>query len=36
MKNWFDNETAVKRQQYLYGLMHLYQHHLDEFMKSGD
>lgn len=35
MKNWFDNETAVKKQQYIYGLMHLYRHYLGEFMGNS-
>lgn len=35
VKNWYDNEKVVKKQQYLYGLMHLYRHHLGEFMDNS-
>ena len=32
VKDYFYNENQLKKQQYIYGIFHLYKHHLKEFM----
>lgn len=34
IKDWYANDNLMKKQQYVYGIFHLYRNHLKEFMKE--
>lgn len=34
LKDYFQNENQLEKQQYIYGIIHLYKYHLAEFMNS--
>lgn len=34
LADWYSNDNYVEKQQYLYGILHLYQYHLKEFMTA--
>ena len=34
IKDWYAHDTLVKKQQYVYGIFHLYRNHLKEFMDA--
>lgn len=34
IKDWYAHDTLVKKQQYVYGIFHLYRNHLKEFMEA--
>lgn len=36
VKDWFENTGYVKKQQYFYGILHLYKHNLKDFMETRD
>lgn len=33
IRDWYANDNLVRKQQYVYGIFHLYRHHLKEFME---
>jgi len=36
VKDWFENTGYVKKQQYFYGILHLYKHNLKDFMETRE
>lgn len=36
IKDWYSNDLFVKKQQYVFGIFHLYRNHLKEFMEMDE